>query len=76
MEKKINRVDLSYFKDVKNVKMYDNHIACGVFTSNENILSKDYIYCNYCSISVVLSGEVIIDVNKKNILYIEKILYF
>jgi AraC family transcriptional activator of pobA len=65
MEKKINRVDLSYFKDVKNVKMYDNHIACGVFTSNENILSKDYIYCNYCSISVVLSGEVIIDVNQK-----------
>jgi AraC family transcriptional activator of pobA len=62
---KINRIDLSYFKDAKNVKMYDNHIACGVFNSSENILSKNYIYCNYCSITVVINGEVIIDINQK-----------
>jgi AraC family transcriptional regulator, transcriptional activator of pobA len=65
MEKKINRIDLSYFKDIKNVKMYDNHIACGAFNSSEDTLSRDYVYCNYCSISVIQNGELIIDVNQK-----------
>jgi AraC family transcriptional activator of pobA len=64
----MDRINLSYLKGLKNlqyVKYYENNLICVLSDYDEKLFSRYYVYCNYCSISMIMYGELSVSINQK-----------